>query len=85
MITAEQKRQLMKNYSDEPIFVLGLMMKCAAGLVIVAGLALIGVQSNGDTAFPPMLAQHTVLMLSPGNALAPTAVEPSSKEFRSDE
>lgn len=48
MVSSQERQKLIRQYRHEPVCVLGLMLKCIAGLLIIAGVALIGVQTNPD-------------------------------------
>ena len=42
MMTQKQRSELMDAYRDEPLCVVGTLLKSAAGLVVIGGLALVG-------------------------------------------
>jgi len=42
MLDAKYRRELLKDYRDEPTMPYVVLAKCVAGLAIVAGIALIG-------------------------------------------
>lgn len=42
MITQKQRSDLIEAYKDEPLCVAGTLIKCAACLLVIGGLALIG-------------------------------------------
>jgi hypothetical protein len=39
MAGAEERRKLMKQFENEPLYWLGAMLKCAAGLVVLVVIA----------------------------------------------
>lgn len=52
MMTGKQRSELMQAYRKEPLCVLGTVLKCAAALLMIGGLALIG--SAGEPAMGPV-------------------------------
>lgn len=49
MLDAKHRRELLKDYRDEPAMPYVVLAKCAAGLAIVAGIALIGVYASPES------------------------------------
>ena len=39
MVSAEERRKLMKQFENEPLYWLGAMLRCAAGLVVLVVIA----------------------------------------------
>lgn len=48
MVSFHEREKLIREYKGEPACVLGLLMKCAAGLLFIVGAALIGTQADRD-------------------------------------
>jgi hypothetical protein len=60
MVSSYERRKLMRDFRREPACALALILKCVAGLLIIAGVALIGAQSDlsGDVATERLQAQR---------------------------
>src|SRR4051812_15036187 len=43
MVTEQQRRQLLESYKDEFVVALGIILKCATGLLVVIAIAMIGI------------------------------------------
>lgn len=72
MVISHERRKLMRDFRREPACALALILKCVAGLLIIAGLALIGAQTNvsGDVAADRLHAQrHDSASLAHGKRL----------------
>ena len=72
MVSSHERHKLMRNFRREPACVLALMLKCVAGLLIIAGVALIGAQTDlsGDVAADRLHAQrHDSASLAHGKRL----------------
>lgn len=46
MVSSHERHKLMGDFRREPACVLALILKCVAGLLIIAGVALIGAQTD---------------------------------------
>jgi len=44
----EERRKLMQEFKHEPAYVVAVILKCAAGLLIIAGVALFGAKTELD-------------------------------------
>jgi len=44
----EERRKLMQEFKHEPAYVVAVILKCAAGLLIIAGVALFGAKTDPD-------------------------------------
>jgi hypothetical protein len=42
MVTRQERARLLEAYKDEPVYDAGIVLKCSAFLVLIAGLALSG-------------------------------------------
>lgn len=45
MVTPQQRREIIKAYTNEPVFVFGTLLKCAACLCTLVVIAWIGIDS----------------------------------------
>jgi len=66
MVSSHERRKVMRDFRREPACALALILKCVAGLLIIAGVALIGAQTDvsGDVATERLHAQrhHSALL-----------------------
>lgn len=87
MITPEQKRQLMKDFDRKPDSVAMILLKCAAGLAVVAGVALLGVETDlrRDTAFDGAEPQRTGRTVVADGDPPPSVVEGAPRKARDDQ
>ena len=53
MVSQKERDRLVEMYKDEPLFAAGTVIKCAACLLILTGLAVIG--TSGDQTEGPVL------------------------------
>lgn len=53
MITQGERRRLVAPYMNEPVYIAGTLLKCAACLLVIGGLAIIG--GAGEPAERPAL------------------------------
>ena len=50
MVSSEEKRQLLESYR-EPVNARAVVAKCAAGLLVIIGIAVVGITTDtGDSA-----------------------------------
>jgi hypothetical protein len=59
MITPKQRSRLMDSYRDEPLCVAGTLLKCAAGLVVIGGVTLVG-STRESTDVAAAQAEHSL-------------------------
>ena len=52
MLDAKYRRELLKDYRDEPAMPYVVLAKCVAGLAIVAGIALVGLYGAPPESMP---------------------------------
>jgi hypothetical protein len=59
MVTQRERRQLAESYESEFMVALAVILKCAAGLLVVIAIAIIGIamELNHDTG-PDMQARR---------------------------
>jgi hypothetical protein len=55
MVSHNERQRLMRDYRGEPAYAVGVLLKCAACLLILVGIAVIGAQV-GLPSQPPMEA-----------------------------
>lgn len=60
MVSSHCRRKLRREFRREPACVIALMAKCVAGLLIIAGVALFGAETNlnGDGGANRLQVQH---------------------------
>ena len=56
MVSERERTRLMESFKQEPVTGLAVIIKCAAGLLVVAGLAVIG--AGGDSAETSAIAAN---------------------------
>jgi hypothetical protein len=52
MVSHGERQKLLRDFRGEPGWGLGAVFRCLAGLLIVAGIAVIGIQSDRQGAVP---------------------------------
>jgi len=53
MLDTKHRKELLKDYGDEPAMPYVVLAKCAAGLAIVGGIALVGLYGSPES-IPPV-------------------------------
>jgi len=48
MLSSDEKYRLIQAHKDEPLLVAAVVLKCAACLLVIAGIAAIGVMSDAE-------------------------------------
>lgn len=52
MVSHEERQKLLRDYQDEPVRRIGVLVKCAAGLLIVTGIAVVGLTTAPQADVP---------------------------------
>ncbi len=77
MVSQNERRKLLKEFDHEPAAPYVLLAKCAAGLAIVAGIALIGVyaptevEPESGARLPPASAPEVAAAASAAQGVRP--------------
>jgi hypothetical protein len=86
MMNASERNKLMDDFKDEPLYALALVLRCGAGLLIIALVAFIGIQTgleDSESRYVPT-TRHESPSISHSRALYEQRRAQFLKENRAD-